>query len=161
LLGGSRDCYSARIRPPGLSDHSRWPLAAVLVCLALAGCGKYYYSHPSRGTPSDFRVDSTACSRDVGFLSGNGQYARVTREPFQRCMLSKGWIREKQVEPGPGWFRGVEGDDVVDLAVGPRQPQPTQPTSATTTEILCRRRHFDGRGDWRTQIPAYEACMGR
>jgi hypothetical protein len=144
-----------------IDSHRTWTLAAILACLSLTSCGKYYYSHPSRGTLADFRTDSTACARDVGILSGNGQYARVTREPFQYCMLSRGWIRDKRVEPGPGLFRGVEGDDVVDLAAGPRQPEQTAPTSDTTTEIFCRRRHFDGRADWRTQIPAYEACMGR
>lgn len=105
---------------------SRW--AALAIALLLTGCARYFYAKPnaSRG---DFRIDSVACARDVGVVSGNGQYARVMREPFQRCMIAKGWTREKKMEPVEyGWFRGVEDDDAVDLQEGPTQPAEAGPT---------------------------------
>jgi hypothetical protein len=104
-----------------------------ITVLLLAGCAKYYYGKPPLGSRTDFQNDSVACARDVGVLSGNGQYARVTREPFQRCMQARGWAREKKLEPVDyGWFRGVEDDEMVDLTVGPPQPDPPATTIRPT-----------------------------
>ena len=128
-----------------------------LTALAITGCGKYYYSKPSTDY-ADFREDSHACASDFGIKSGNGQYVVVSPDLFRRCMLSKGWQREKRVEPGSGWYRGVEDSDPVSLADGPRQPNPT---SQRGSQIFCRARHLDNRGDWRERLPAYRECLGR
>ena len=130
----------------------------LLLAGLLSGCAKYYYAHPEKGY-TGFELDSRACLRDVGIPSGNGQYALVTREAFQRCMAGHGWIREKKLEPVEwGWYRGVEDDEVVDLARGVRQPAPA---AAGGTEISCRAQHLDNRSDWRDRLPAYRACLGR
>ena len=99
-------------------------IALVVTAALVAGCGKYYYGKPA-ATYADFRTDSIACARDVGIPSGNGQYAAVSPDLFRRCMLAKGWDREQRLEPDPHrWFRGVEDNEPIDLAAGPRQPDP-------------------------------------
>ncbi len=81
-------------------------LAWLLSALALTGCGRYYYGKPGTfpAIPMDFRINSTACIRDVGVPSGNGQCALVAKEPYRRCMLARGWTREEKIEPGNGWL---------------------------------------------------------
>jgi len=134
------------------------PLVVVIAVVLVAGCARYYYGKPA-GSYSDFRDDSIACARDVGIASGNGQYAAVSPHLFRRCMVAKGWEREKQIEPDQNrWFRGVESDEPIDLVVGPKQPE----TAASAgSEIFCRARHLDGRSDWRDRLPAYRECVGR
>jgi hypothetical protein len=119
----------------------------------LTSCGKFYYGGKPGG---DFHADSSACIADVGIPSGNKQYALVAKEPYKRCMLAKGWTREQRGETA-GWFRGIEEDQqVVDLATGPKQPEPS---ANTGSEIFCRARHLDNRGDWRDRLPAYRECL--
>jgi hypothetical protein len=133
-------------------------MLGLLAAFAISGCAKYYYGHPDKSF-TGFELDSRACIREVGIPSDNGQYALVTRVPFQRCMMGRGWIREKKLEPVEwGWYRGVEDDEVLDLEAGIRQPQPA---AAGNTEIFCRARHLDNRSDWRDRLPAYRECLGR
>jgi hypothetical protein len=137
-------------------------LAWVLGALALAGCGRFYYTRPgATPTLSDFDADSRACIRDVGVPSGNGQYALVAKEPYQRCMLARGWTREQKVEPvEPGWYRGVESDGVVGLAEGVRQPNPSAAGPADATKrVFCYRRHLELRSDRRDRLADYEKCL--
>jgi len=134
------------------------PLVIAVLVIVLAGCGRFYYGKPGTfpAIPMDFRADSDACIREVGIPSGNGQYALVTREAFQRCMEGRGWVREKKVEPGYGWYRGIEGDDVVNLADGVKQPDPDY--GGATSAVFCQQRAANaGRAqDWAT---ASQRCM--
>ena len=135
-------------------------LAAVL----LTGCARYYYGKPA-GTYADFRTDSIACARDFGIASGNGEYAAVSPDLFRRCMLTKGWERDKRFEPvGPGQFRGVEDNEPVSLVAGPSQPSDENAAprgTGTGAQMQCWRRYIENRSDWRERIPAYRECLGR
>lgn len=136
--------------------------AWLLCALALTGCGRFYYTRPG-GTPtlSDFDADSRACIRDAGVPSGNGQYAPVAKEPYQRCMLARGWTREQKIEPvEAGWHRGVESDDVVSLTEGVPQPssRATGPADATK-RVFCYQRHLEMRSDRRDRLADYEKCL--
>jgi hypothetical protein len=101
-----------------ISAIARKAAAVLMILAAGTGCARYYYGKPA-GTYDEFRTDSIACARDFGIQSGNGEYAAVTPNLFRRCMLTKGWERDKRFEPvGPGQFRGVEDNEPVNrLAV--------------------------------------------
>jgi len=89
-----RVTLSCQVEDLGKSTPSdRLLLVVVTAALVLSGCGRYYYGKPV-GTYSDFRDDSLVCARDVGIPSGNGQYAAIS-PTSRRCMLTKGWEREK------------------------------------------------------------------
>lgn len=138
-----------------MASSAGLPLAIAVLVIVLAGCGRFYYTHAL--STASFDVDSTACVRAVGIPSGNSQYALVTREAFQRCMEGRGWVREKKVEPGYGWYRGVEGDDVVSVADGVRQ-QDRQDGGQDAQTIFCRQRAANAGGsqDW---LAAFRRCM--
>jgi hypothetical protein len=70
-------------------------------------------------------------------------------------MEQRGWVRVKKFEPGYGWFRGIEGDDVVSLAGG--VPQPSD-RATTGSDVFCRHRaaNAGGADAWRA---AYWRCM--
>jgi hypothetical protein len=94
------------------------------VSVPITGCARYYYGKPGAAA-WDFKADSIECAHEVGIPSGNAKYALAAKDPFRSCMTARGWQREKKVEPvAAGWFRGVEGDDVVDLTLG----RPSRPT---------------------------------
>ena len=131
-------------------------LSAWLLCaMALTGCGKYYYGGKPGG---DFHADSAVCVNDIGILSANKQVALVAREPYQRCMLAKGWTREQRVDDA-GWFRGVEDDQqVIDLAAGPpQQPSPSGAGSLSRQQV-CRQTWL-ATHDWRSNLDKYSACL--
>jgi hypothetical protein len=134
---------------------------AVFVGLALlvllTGCGKYYYTRADVGAAS-FEADSRACIRDVGIPSPNGRYALVTREAFQPCMEQRGWSREKKIEPGYGWYRGVEDDEVIDIEAGVAQPSAGAGRGSLSRQLMCRRTYLSG-PDWRQRLPDYRACL--
>jgi len=131
---------------------------AAMVALLLAGCGRYFYTKPG----GDFTADSTACIREVGISSANQQYALVTPEHYRRCMLAHGWTREQKVEPVPyGWFRGVENEEVIDVARGPRQPSDSSGAAySMSRQQMCRQTWLQ-RSDWRERLPDYEECLRR
>jgi hypothetical protein len=71
--------------------------------LALAGCGRYYWSKPG-GALDDFNRDSAACSKQASF--GPGIFDDGT---YRSCLRGKGWSRAQQLDPvPPGSFRGIE-----------------------------------------------------
>jgi hypothetical protein len=136
----------------------------LLILAAGTGCARYYYGK-SAGTYADFLTDSIACARDFGIASGNGQYAAVSPDFYRRCMLAKGWEREKRLEPVEvGQFRGVEDNEPVSLAVGPAQPVEPDALPRGTgkgAQMQCWRRYIENRSDWRERIPAYRECVGQ
>jgi len=142
--------------------RARRAVIVVTAVLLLPGCAKYYYGKPA-GTYSDFRDDSIACARDVGIPSGNGQYAAVSPNLYRRCMVAKGWEREKRVEPDPyRWFRDVEDNDPIDLAAGPQQPSGSSGPASASRTIICRQTYLENTGgDWRNRLPQYQECLRR
>ena len=138
----------------------RSTLVWLLCTLALTGCGRYFYTRPG-AAPSHFDADSLACIRDVGVPSGNGQYALVAPEPYQRCMLARGWTREKRMEPvEAGWYRGVERDNVVSLAEGVRQPSSSAAGAADATKReFCFRTHLELRSARKDAMADYARCL--
>jgi hypothetical protein len=84
--------------------HQCCRLAVLTVGLvALAGCGRYYWSKPA-GTLDDFNRDSAACARQA-----SPAYGLIIEETYRSCLRSKGWSRAQQLEPVPaGWYRGIE-----------------------------------------------------
>ena len=42
----------------------------------------------------------------------------------------------------------------------PPVPIARQPTPSPGSEVVCRARHLDNRGDWRDRLPAYRECLG-
>ena len=138
--------------------RARSLVLVIAVGLTLTSCARYYYGRPGAAA-ADFRADTTECAREFGIQSPNKQVALVSPEIYRRCMLAKGWTREKRIEPvDAGWFRGIENDEPVDLALGPKQPDP-EPTSSA--RMHCWRRYIEGRSAWREQLPAYRECMGQ
>jgi hypothetical protein len=137
--------------------------ALLAVLVLTAGCTRYYYSQPGpRGTYVQFHADSLVCTREFGIASGNGQYAAVSPDLYRRCMIAKGWEREKRFEPveaGSGFYRGVESDEPVSLVSGP--PQPSDQARTANSEMQCWRRHIQARSDWREHLPAYRECVGQ
>ena len=75
------------------------PTAAV----AVAGCGRHYWSKPG-ATLDDFNRDGAACAK-----AASPAYGIVVEDNYRACLRDKGWVRAQQVEPVPsGWYRGIE-----------------------------------------------------
>jgi hypothetical protein len=130
-----------------------------LAALVFTGCGLFYYSKPGSGYP-EFREASVACARDFGIPSGNGQYAVVSPDLYRRCMRDKGWVREQRVDPGSGWFRGIEDNEPVELATGPRQGEPGGGSGSESRRLICRRTYLEV-ADWRNNLTKYQECLSQ
>ena len=127
----------------------------ILLFMMLTGCARYYYSKPGAGYDF-FSADHSACVSEVGIPSGNRQHALVSPEGYRRCMVARGWVREKQAEPvEPGWFRGIEREKVLDFDAPPPPPPPTvsRPTTELS-EVECRRAAISGLSN----RPEYRGC---
>src|SRR5574341_123810 len=78
-------------------------VAIVLAVIAVAGCGRYYWSRPT-ATLDDFNRDSAVCAK-----ASSPAYGIVVQDNYRACMRDKGWQRAQQFEPPPaGWYRGIE-----------------------------------------------------
>lgn len=124
-------------------------LLLLLVLGGSAGCGKYYYGDKPGG---DFRADSAACIDDIGIASSNKQVALVAKEPYRRCMLAKGWVREQRVDT-VGWHRGIEEDQqVIDLAAGaPQPPASSSGAGSLSRQQVCRQTWLSTH-EWRKNL---------
>jgi len=99
-------------------------LIAVVVSVFLVGCGKHYWNRPGASF-ADFSQDSQECAQENAlYVSGNKAYGMVRPELYQACLKGRGWARAQHPDPPPGWFRGIESDDVVRLDAPPPQPGP-------------------------------------
>lgn len=100
-------------RTPARGRRARVPLVRLLVAMlfvagAVAGCARYYWARPS-GTAVEFDRDSRECAREAAPGSVRGEYVVFHTEAYRTCLVSRGWVREKQWDPPPaGWFRGLE-----------------------------------------------------
>jgi hypothetical protein len=76
-------------------------------------------------------------------------------------MVAKGWEREQRVEPDPyRWFRGVEDNEPIDLAAGPRQPEVGTGSRSTSRQLVCRQTYLQD-PNWRNNLGAYQECLNR
>ena len=75
---------------------------AVLALVLGAGCGRHYWSRPS-ATLDDFNRDSSACAKE-----SSPAYGIVVQDAYRMCLRARGWTRDQQQEPPPGWYRGIE-----------------------------------------------------
>jgi len=86
----------------------RWraALLALLVLTAAAGCARYYWSRPG-GEAAQFERDSRECARAAAETPTAAAHGIVDAGRYRGCLTARGWVREKQWEPG-GWYRGIE-----------------------------------------------------
>jgi hypothetical protein len=97
-------------------------LIATVVGLLMVGCGKHYWNRPG-ATFADFSRDSSECAQENALItSGNKAYGMVRPDLYRACMRGRGWARAQHPDPPPGWFRGIESDDIVKLDAPPPQP---------------------------------------
>jgi len=84
---------------------------AVLLAVALlglAGCARYYWTKPG-ATPEQFSRDSLECAREASPTESMRQQGIVQVEAYRTCLTSRGYTRDKQLEPvPPGSYRGIE-----------------------------------------------------
>src|SRR5207245_8148289 len=91
----------------------RAPIAVVVVSLFLAGCGKHYWNKPGASF-ADFSQDSRECAQENAiYTTGSKSYGIVREDLYRACMRGRGWARAQHQDPPQGWFRGIEGDDLV------------------------------------------------
>jgi len=136
--------------------YARALLILAVGMILLVGCGRYYYGGKPGG---DFHADSAACIADIGIPSSNKQVALVAKEPYQRCMLGKGWTREQRVDDA-GWYRGIEEDQqVIDLAAGPPQPTSSSGGAGSLSRQQVCRQTWLSTHEWRSNLDKYSACL--
>ncbi len=105
------------------------PGVIVLALLTLTGCTKHYWGEKA-GTASTletFRRDAVTCHQQIGIpVEGRPGYVLVHPNTFRSCMLAKGWRRSEfpADAPPPGWFRGVEEEEIRAVDSIPAQPEP-------------------------------------
>src|SRR5437773_6569104 len=102
----------------------RAPIAVVVVSLSLAGCGKHYWNRPGASF-ADFSQDSRECAQENAiYTPGSRSYGIVREDLYRASMRGRGWARAQHQDPPQGWFRGIEGDDLVKLDAPPPPPPP-------------------------------------
>ena len=78
-----------------------------VVLLGTSACGLHYWGKPG-STTEEFERDSRACAQEAV----KHPAAQVVREEFDKgyhaCLKARGYERAQQVNPGPGWHRGIE-----------------------------------------------------
>ena len=106
-------------------------LFLVLVLLATAACGRYYWTQPGRDFVA-FDADSQACLVEVRAMKSPVEPATL----YRYCMMTRGWRRTQLAAPRPGAFRGPEREEE---ALGERPVvQPVPDYDARRQECLQR-----------------------
>ena len=79
----------------------------------MSGCGKFYWNKAGAGA-DDFAQDSRECAHEnFLFMGGRKDVGIVLEDRYKACLTSRGWVRGQHLEPPPGWFRGIEGNQPV------------------------------------------------
>lgn len=97
---------------PGMARRLRVVLGRLTTCLlaialvaSLNGCARYYWSKPG-SSAEQFDRESRECARESSPAPALGV---VDGERYRACLVARGWVRDKQLEPAPpGWYRGIE-----------------------------------------------------
>ena len=96
----------------------------LLALLALAGCGKHYWGKAG-ASPEDFARDSGECARENAlYRDAAKEVGTVLQDQYKQCLRSRGWQRAQKLDPPPGWYRGIEGDETVRLKPPASEPPP-------------------------------------
>jgi hypothetical protein len=102
-------------------------LLVFVLLLFLAGCGKHYWSRAG-ASADDFAKDSKECTRAAAIAMANKDYGIVKPEYYKACMKGLGWARDQHPEPPPpGWYRGLEREELVKLDAPLPQPSSAPP----------------------------------
>jgi hypothetical protein len=96
------------------------PLCSVLLLLLLGaatGCSRYYWSKPG-ATAEQFTQDNQACVQQAaGTLPAGAATLDAVRHYYRACLNSRGYARDKQVDPPPpGSYRGIENSEEFNAA---------------------------------------------
>ena len=87
---------------------THWLIVTGVLLGALGGCVRYYWSKPG-STPEEFARDSLECAREAAPTPAARQFGIVTESVYRACLSTRGYTRDKQVEPPPpGFYRGIE-----------------------------------------------------
>ena len=93
----------------------------LLSFLVLTGCGKHYWGK-SGASAEDFARDSRECARaNALYRDATKEFGTVLQDQYKACLKSRGWERGQKLDPPPGWYRGIEGDETVRLNPPARQ----------------------------------------
>jgi hypothetical protein len=83
-------------------------VAAAALAVALAGCGRYYWSKPG-ATVEQFDRDNTECARETSANPTEAAHGMVNEKLYRACLEARNWVRKKELDPAPpGSFRGFE-----------------------------------------------------
>jgi len=82
-------------------------LSALVVAVAVTGCGKFYWGQPG-ATQEQFDRDNRECAKEAAPSPSAGQYGIVYEGFYRACLSARGWKREQFMKPPPGWYRGME-----------------------------------------------------
>jgi hypothetical protein len=104
------------------------PLISVLLLLlagAVTGCSRYYWSKPG-ATAEQFTQDNQACVQQAaGTLPAGAASLDAVRQYYRACLNSRGYVRDKQVDPPPpGSYRGIENSEELNAAAQASMAQP-------------------------------------
>jgi hypothetical protein len=114
-------------------------LSALVVSLVLVGCGKHYWNRPGASF-AEFSQDSRECAKENAiYTSANKAYGIVPAELYRACMRGRGWARAQHPDPPPGWFRGIEGDELVKLDAPPPEPQVARVPNVGPSNVMALR----------------------
>lgn len=84
-------------------------LFALLV--AATGCSRYYWSKPG-ATAEQFAIDNQACVQQAASTLPVGAGAEAVEQFYRACLNSRGYVRDKQLDPPPpGSYRGIESGE--------------------------------------------------
>jgi hypothetical protein len=86
----------------------RTALVAMIVLLALVGCGKYYWSKPG-STRDQFDADSRECAKQATISPAAAP--SIEQSAYRSCLTARGYVREKLEIKREGSHRGVEHFD--------------------------------------------------
>jgi hypothetical protein len=100
--------------------------SALLLLLlgAATGCGRYYWTKPG-ATAEQFAQDNQTCLQQAARALPAGAVPEAIEQYYRACLTSRGYLRDKQVDPPPpGFYRGIEDSEEFEAAaqgLGPRQ----------------------------------------
>ena len=95
-------------------------VSSVLLLLLLGaatGCGRFYWSKPG-SSAEQFTQDNRACLQQAAATVPAGSASPDSvRNAYRACLNSRGYVRDKQMEPPPaGFYRGIENSEEFNAA---------------------------------------------
>lgn len=95
-------------------------VSSVLLLLLLGvatGCSRYYWSKPG-ASAEQFTQDNQACVQQAAGTLPSGPSLDTVRQYYRGCLNSRGYVRDKQMDPPPpGSYRGIENSEEFNAAV--------------------------------------------